>query len=145
MVWEERGRRYFNTLWGKEAADFHRERNFKYQPDLCMFFNTQNSFLHNSQLGTDLLNLKHIYEWHFSEDAILGAVETQMANIAALICANCPVQAVWHTRGLVNHGGTMENAKLSQAIGLAIAALYQCKTGKITPVEEIDFTTKGHE
>lgn len=110
-----------------------------------MFFNTQNSFLLNSQLGTDLLNLKHVYEWHFSEEAILGAVETQMANIAALICANCPVQAIWHTRGLVNHGGTMESAKLAQTIGLEIAALYQCKTGKITPVEEIDFTTKGHE
>ncbi|KAJ4996568.1 hypothetical protein K4K48_008327 [Colletotrichum sp. SAR 10_66] len=59
---EARGQKYFDTLWGREAAQFHRDRNFKYQPDLY------------------LLNLKMIYEWHFSEDSILGAVETQMSN-----------------------------------------------------------------
>lgn len=95
--------------------------------------------------GADLLNLKHVYEWHFSEDTILGAVETQMANVAALICANCPVQAMWHTRGLLRHGGTMDHARLAQTIGLEIASLYKCQTGKIIPVEEINISTKSHE
>lgn len=96
-------------------------------------------------MRSDLLNLKHIYEWHFSEDSILGAVETQSCNVAALICANCPVQAMWHARGLLRHGGALAQAKLAQAIGLEIAALYECKTGEIVPVEDIDITTKSHE
>ncbi|KAF3020221.1 hypothetical protein E8E14_011646 [Neopestalotiopsis sp. 37M] len=124
---EIKGKAYFDTLWGEEAAQLHRDRNFKYQPDLY------------------LLNLKHIYEWHFSEDSILGAVETQSCNVAALICANCPVQAMWHARGLLRHGGALAQAKLAQAIGLEIAALYECKTGEIVPVEDIDITTKSHE
>ena len=79
------------------------------------------------------------YEWYISEDAILDNVETQMCNVAALICCNCPVQAMWHTKGLIRHGGSMDMARLAQHIGLSIAKLYECKTGDVVPVDEIDF------
>lgn len=84
-----------------------------------------------------------IYEWHFSEDAVLGPVETQMCNTAALICSNCPVQAMWHTRGLLRHGGSVDQAKLAQGIGLEIATLYDCKTGDIVKVDDISLDVKS--
>lgn len=87
----------------------------------------------------DLLNLRMIYEWHFSEDAILSNIETQMCNIAALICSNCPVQAKWHTKGLLRHGGNLKDAKLAHELGLAIAALCDCKTGNVEGIDTIDF------
>jgi hypothetical protein len=80
-----------------------------------------------------------LYEWYFAEEAILSATETQMCNTAALICSNCPVQAMWHTRGIVRLGGSLENAHFAQGLGLAVAELYGCKTGDIVPVDDIDF------
>ena len=85
------------------------------------------------------MNLESAYEWYISEDAILNNVQTQMCNVAALICSNCPVQAVWHTKGLIRHGGSMDMARFAHDLGLSIAELYGCKTGNVTPVDEIDF------
>lgn len=90
----------------------------------------------------DLLNLEMIYQWHFSEDTILNAIETQMCNVAALICSSCPVQATWHTRGLLRHGGSAEEAKMSQMIGIAVARVYGARIDNITPVDEIDVNSK---
>jgi hypothetical protein len=78
-----------------------------------------------------------VYEWYFSETGILPAVETQMANAAALVCSNCPVQAMWHTRGIIRHGGSSEEAWFTQKMALEIAAHYGSKTGEITPVDQI--------
>lgn len=86
-----------------------------------------------------LLNLKMIYEWHFSEDTILSNVETQMCNVAALICSNCPVQVKWHTKGLIRHGGSIEDAQFAHDLGLAIAELSNCKTGNVESIDSIDF------
>ncbi|ETS72881.1 hypothetical protein PFICI_15404 [Pestalotiopsis fici W106-1] len=105
----EKARRYFDTIWTPESAQANRDNNFKYHPDL---------YLLNTQLA---------YEYYISEDAILTPIETQMCNIAALICCECPVQAMWHTRGLINHGGSMEEAQFAQDLGLAIAELSGCK------------------
>ena len=80
-----------------------------------------------------------LYEWFISEDAILNNAETQMCNVAALICSNCPVQALWHTRGIIRHGGSMEMARFAQHIGLSIANWYSCRTGEILAVDQIDF------
>lgn len=91
----------------------------------------------------DLLNLEMIYQWYFSEDTILSPVETQMCNAAALICSNAPVQAMWHTRGIMRHSGSKEQAKFAQQLGLAVAGLYGCKTGEITKVEDIDVDSKS--
>ncbi|KDN64645.1 hypothetical protein CSUB01_04283 [Colletotrichum sublineola] len=118
----EKARSYFDTIWTPKVAQANREHNFKYHhPDLY-YLNTQ---LH--------------YEYYISEDAILNPIETQTCNIAALICSNCPVQVMWHTRGLMNHGGSMQEAKFAHQIGLAIAKLSDSKVGDITPVERIDF------
>lgn len=87
----------------------------------------------------DLLNLKLIYEMHMSEDAILSPVETQMSNVAALICSKCPVQAMWHTKGIVRHGGSKEEARFAQDLALQIARLYGCEIGEVTLVDDIDF------
>lgn len=80
-----------------------------------------------------------IYEWYISEDAILDNVETQMCNNAALICSNCPVQAMWHARGVVRHGGSKTQAAFAQELGLAVAKLYECKVGNVVDVDKIDF------
>lgn len=82
-------------------------------------------------------------EWYVSEDAVLNFVETELVNAAALTCSNCPMQAMWHTRGIVRHGGTIEQAKFAQEIALKIAEMYDAKTGEITPVEQIDFDDEG--
>ncbi|KAF4339902.1 carboxymuconolactone decarboxylase [Fusarium beomiforme] len=112
---------YFDTVWTPAAAQANRDKLFKYHRDLYY------------------LNLQLHYEYYIAEDAILNPIETQMCNIAALICCKCPVQAMWHTRGLINHGGSLEEAKFAQELGLAIAKLTNSPTGDITPVDEIDF------
>ena len=69
-----------------------------------------------------------IYELWISETDILDAVETQCCNAVALICSGSPVQAMWHTRGIVRHGGTVALAKFAQDIGLAVANAYGLPT-----------------
>lgn len=70
----------------------------------------------------DLLNVKTNYEMWMSEDAILSNIETQMCNTALLICNNSAEQALWHLRGLVRHGGTLDQARFAQELlGLAVA------------------------
>ena len=62
-----------------------------------------------------------------------------MCNTALLTCWNSPEQALWHTRGVVRHGGTLEQARFAQDLGLAIAHQFDCKTGDITLVDKITF------
>ncbi|KAL3440799.1 hypothetical protein BJX65DRAFT_300216 [Aspergillus insuetus] len=120
-VRQDRARAYFDTLWTPAAAQANREKNFKYQPDLY------------------LLNLEMIYELWISETDILDPVETQCCNAVALICSGSPVQAMWHTRGIVRHGGTREVAKFAQGIGLAVAKAYGLDTEKVVKVDDIPF------
>ncbi|KAF4541312.1 uncharacterized protein LTHEOB_8708 [Lasiodiplodia theobromae] len=119
---EARGQHYFDVTWTPAIAQANQEKNRKYHPDFS------------------LLNQQMLYEWWVSEDAILSNVETQMCTTAALVCSNSPVQALWHTRGIIRHGGSMADAKFAQDLGLAIARAYDCKTGEITRVEDIDFS-----
>lgn len=86
---------------------------------------------------TDLLNLETIYEHWISEDSILNPIETQMCNVAAIICSNAPLQALWHTKGLIRHGGSVDQAKFVHDLALAIAKANGCTTGDITPVDSI--------
>ena len=46
---------------------------------------------------------------------------------------------MWHTRGVVRHGGTLEDARFAQDLGIAIAQEFQCQTGNITMVDDIVF------
>ncbi|KAJ5767647.1 hypothetical protein N7533_000230 [Penicillium manginii] len=117
----ERGRRHFDTLWTPAAAQSNRDKNFKYQPDLY------------------LLNLEAIYEQWLSEDTILNAVETQMCTTAALICSGSPQQAMWHTRGIVRHGGSIEMARFAQGIALDIGQAYGCKVDNVVKADYIDY------
>ncbi|KAJ5174151.1 uncharacterized protein N7482_000028 [Penicillium canariense] len=116
-----RGKRYFETLWTPAVAQAESERVAASHPD------------------NYLLSLKLHYEYWISEDAILGPIETQMCNAALLICNRSPVQAIWHTRGVVRHGGSMEQARFAQDLGLAVAEQFEVKTGDITIVDQIDF------
>lgn len=85
----------------------------------------------------DLLNMKLNYEWWLSEDAILSHVETQMCTTALLICNNSPEQALWHVRGLLRHGGSLEEAEFTQQLALAIAKEFGAKTGDITLAQDV--------
>lgn len=74
-----------------------------------------------------------------SENRILSDVETQMCNTTLLTCWDAPMQALWHTKGIVRLGGTAEQARFAQDLGIAIAKEFNCKTGHITMVDNIDF------
>ncbi|KAK5222258.1 hypothetical protein LTR72_006515 [Exophiala xenobiotica] len=116
----ERGRKYFDMLWGgPEGGQAQRDRASKYYPD------------------TYLLNIKTNYEMWMSEDAVLSNVETQLCNLALLICNNSPVQALWHLNGTLRHGATNEQARFSQDLALAVARQFNAKTGDITRVEDL--------
>ncbi|KAH7556812.1 hypothetical protein BM1_06246 [Bipolaris maydis] len=67
-----------------------------------------------------LLNTQLVYEHYFSEDAILNPVETQMAP-------KSPLKKEYDTR------------EFSHELAVAIATLYECKIGNLTPVSQIDF------
>ncbi|KAF7190726.1 hypothetical protein HII31_07885 [Pseudocercospora fuligena] len=114
------GADFFGTLWGPDAARQNLEFNFNYCPDLYV---------------QNIITL----EWFISDDGIFRPHETCMCTAAAIICSNSPLQAMWHTRGIVRQGGTLYQAKFAQQLALGIAALYDARTGKIVPVEEIDF------
>ncbi|KXT09973.1 hypothetical protein AC579_7076 [Pseudocercospora musae] len=114
------GADFFGTLWGPDAARQNLEFNFNYCPDLYV---------------QSIITL----EWFLSEDGVFRPHETCMCTAAAIICSNSPLQAMWHTRGIVRQGGTLYQAKFAQQLALGIAALYNARTGKIVPVEEIDF------
>ncbi|EME42326.1 hypothetical protein DOTSEDRAFT_25943 [Dothistroma septosporum NZE10] len=120
---ETRGKRFFDNLWSPEAAKENLDFNFKYSPDLYLLVQT------------------NLSQWA-SEDSILSFVETELVYAAALICSNAPQQATWHTRGIVRQGGTKEQAGFVQQLSLRIADMYDCKTGNITPVDEIEWEDK---
>ncbi|KAJ5627315.1 hypothetical protein N7528_004742 [Penicillium herquei] len=117
----DRGRQHFDILWTPAAAQANREKNFKYQPDLYM------------------LNLETIYELWLSEHTVLNPVETQMCTTAALICSGSPQQAMWHTRGIIRHGGSPEVARFAQEIAFKVGNAYGCNVEAVTKVDDIDF------
>jgi hypothetical protein len=100
-----------------------------------------NPFSSNTEAyySEDLLDVKTIYEFWISDDSILSNIETQMCNTTLLTCWNAPVQAMWHTRGIVRHGGTLDEARFAQDMGLAIARQFDIQTGDITMVDDIVF------
>jgi hypothetical protein len=85
------------------------------------------------------LFVQRIYEDWMSEDRILSDVETQICNTTLLTCWNAPTHALWHTKGVVRLGGTVEQAKFAQDLGIAIATEFNAKIGNITMVDEIVF------
>lgn len=61
-----------------------------------------------------------------------------MCLTALLICNNSPDPALWHLKGLLRHGGTVEQARFTQALGLAVARQFGAKTGDITMVDDVE-------
>lgn len=135
----QRGRKYFDTLWGSpEGGQAHRDRACKYYPDVCMSGMPATNLSVAADLSTDLLNIKTNYELWMSEDAILSDVETQLCNLALLICNNSPQQAGWHLHGCLRHGATKEEAKFSQDLALAVARQFGVNVGNIQKVEDLE-------
>lgn len=137
---KERAKHYFDTLWTKPTAQGMRDRLFKYQPDLCKIFPFSLSIFETElmvQTLADLLNLETIYKQWISEYSVLNPIETQMCNLAAVICSNDPLQALWHTKSLTRHGGSVDQDKFVHDLALAIAKTNGCTTGDITPVDSI--------
>lgn len=60
-----------------------------------------------------------------------------MVTTALLICNNSAEQALWHLRGLLRHGATVEEARFAQDLGIAVAREFGAKTGLITMVEDV--------
>ncbi|QKX62823.1 uncharacterized protein TRUGW13939_09988 [Talaromyces rugulosus] len=112
----DRGRRHFEILWTPAAAQANRENNFKYQTDL-----------------------ETVYGLWLSEDTILNPVETQMCTTVALICSGSPQQALWHTRGIIRHGGSLEMARFAQDLSFKIGNAYGINVDGVTKVDDIDF------
>jgi hypothetical protein len=75
----------------------------------------------------------------FSDVTILNPVESQLCNVAALICSGSPRQALWHTRGVLRQGGTVSQAKFAQDLSLAVVDALDVKIEEIQMVEDIDF------
>ncbi|KAF5572850.1 carboxymuconolactone decarboxylase [Fusarium pseudoanthophilum] len=121
---EERAQHHFDMLWTQDAAREHKQ------------------FLRENHPDAYLLCTKWSYEYWFSEDAILSLRETQICTTAAIMCVNSPTQALWHTRGIVRVGGTIEEARLTQEMVLRIADRFGARTGDIVAVDDIDFDGK---
>ncbi len=90
-----------------------------------------------ANLPADLLNIKTNYEMWMSEDAILSNVETQLCNVALLICNNSPVQAGWHLHGTLRHGATKDEIKFSQQLAFAVARQFGVNVGNVQKVENL--------
>jgi hypothetical protein len=151
----QRGRQYFDKFWTPGPAQEGRDFLLKYQPDLCSlsislvldsaFRILQPTFLSKapSQTSTyhvpDLICQEYPYEWVFSDDTILSPVESQLCNIAALICSDSPRQALWHTRGVLRHGGTVSQAKFAQDLSFAVVDELGVKIQEVQMVEDIEF------
>ncbi|KIY01265.1 uncharacterized protein Z520_02817 [Fonsecaea multimorphosa CBS 102226] len=86
---------------------------------------------------TGLLNIKANYEMWMSEDSILSWTETQLCNVALLICNNSPVQAGWHMNGTLRHGASRDQIQFSRDLALAVARQFNAKTGDIPRVEDL--------
>jgi hypothetical protein len=62
-----------------------------------------------------------------------------MCTAACITCCNSPLQALWHTRGIVRLGGTVEQARFTQNLALRIAQIFGATTGVILSVDKIDW------
>ncbi|KAH6971266.1 hypothetical protein BKA56DRAFT_661156 [Ilyonectria sp. MPI-CAGE-AT-0026] len=120
---EARAQDYFSTIAGPGVADKLRGLFAKHQPDLY------------------LIGFKWIYEYWFSEDAILSRVETQMCTATANACTDAPNEALWHTRGIIRMGGSKEQAQFVQDIFLRIAQEYGARTEEIIKISDPRFDT----
>lgn len=134
---EKKEARTTSTICGVSRAPKHSAKEPSNIPQITV---SPSAISKQSQKPTlkDLLNIKTNYELWASEDAILSNIETQMSNVGLLICNNSPEQALWHLRGLVRHGGSLDQARFAQELGLAVAKQFDAKTGKILMVDEVD-------
>jgi hypothetical protein len=53
------------------------------------------------------VSMEHI----LSDYSVHNAVATMALLITALVCMDCPLQAAWHVKGYVRHGGRKEDVQ----------------------------------
>lgn len=93
----------------------------------------------NSRRDPVLIWVKNVLDYVISEDAILDLVDTELCMTAALICSQNPGQAVWHSKGIIRQGGTLDDVRLTHQVALRMAELYGCNVGDLPSVDSIDF------
>lgn len=62
-----------------------------------------------------------------------------MCNVALLICLDCPTQVEWHTKGVVRHGGSKEQATFALDLGMVIAKEFGVRVEGIKGLDELEF------
>ncbi|KAF5615585.1 carboxymuconolactone decarboxylase, partial [Fusarium tjaetaba] len=116
---------HFATLWSPDAA----RSNFE--------------ILKKNHTDAHLLLAEWSYTWWFSEDRILSLVETQIALAGGITLSNAPMQATWHTRGIVRCGGSRELAERSQNLYFEVGRKFNVLIGDVQLVQEMDFEQPG--
>ncbi|KAF5016775.1 hypothetical protein F66182_11431, partial [Fusarium sp. NRRL 66182] len=122
---KKRAADHFATLWSPDAARSNHE------------------ILEKNHTDAHLLLAQWSYDWWFSEDRILSLVETQIALAGGITLSNAPMQATWHTRGIVRCGGTKELAERSQDLFLEVGRKFNSLIGDVQLVKEMDFNQPG--
>jgi len=119
-----KGQTFFQNLWGPTAAAENSAFNLKHCPDLHFLVTWGLTWI----IG--------------GEDTIFKSHETCMLNAAASICSMNGGVAMWHVRGVVRQGGTMEQAKLAQDVGLGIKEMFRDEKPPgdlVVDFDQIDF------
>ncbi|KAF4435218.1 carboxymuconolactone decarboxylase [Fusarium acutatum] len=122
---KKRAADHFATLWSPDAA------------------RSNNEILKKNHTDAHLLLAEWGYAWWFSEDRILSLVETQIALAGGITLSNAPMQATWHTRGIVRCGGSREIAERSQNLYLEVGRKFNVLIGDVQLVQEMDFEQPG--
>jgi len=89
--------------------------------DLDSFLST----LQESWPDLKSLIVDDVYGKYQAEVSIIGPVETSMINIATLVAMDCPKEVGWHMRGLINNGGTLQEAGMVFEIAKKVVDIAQ--------------------
>ncbi|SCV48559.1 uncharacterized protein FFB14_10445 [Fusarium fujikuroi] len=120
---KKRAADHFATLWSPDAARSNNEILKKNHTDARKILSRRDKAL--------------------DEDRILSLVETQIALAGGITLSNAPMQATWHTRGIVRCGGSRELAERSQNLYLEVGRRFNVLVGDVQLVQEMDFEQPG--
>ena len=80
---------------------------------------------------------------YLAQVSVLNEVDTQQALIAGLIPMDCPPQVSWHQRGLINFGGTVEQARYATEIAKEICDITGVQLRQ--KLEDLDKVIRDHQ
>lgn len=73
-----------------------------------------------------------------SDCSVHNAVATMVLLITVLVCMDCPLQAAWHVKGYVRHGGRKEDVHEVVEFAKEIAGVAGVELKNLLPgVEEV--------